>query len=264
MITTLDRMQRDRLIARRKLLGFTQHTLALAVGCDRNTAARWERGESEVSAHHREPLARALQWSLTELDDALNGAGRLPVTVGGWFTNYETLEQSATTVRSWEPMVVPGLLQTRAYATALLGDSDRVTRRMDRQRMLTRPGNPVDLVAIVDESVLMRPVGGRDVFAAQLGHLVDMSERGNVTVQVLPLRAHVDAIANGSRGAFVMLAFPWPGGLVHLEHAQGARGLDSQPELEAHIRVFDQLREMALTPNDSTERINAATGELRS
>jgi hypothetical protein len=205
-----------------------------------------------------------LKWSLTELDAVLNGSATLPVTADGWFSNYETLEQSATTVRSWEPMVIPGLLQTRAYATALLGEGDQVIRRMDRQRMLTRPGNPVELIAIMDESVLMRPIGGADVQAAQLGHLVEMSERSNVTVQVLPLHAPVDAIANGSRGAFVMLAFPWPGGLVHLEHAEGARGLDSQTELEAHMRVFDQLRELALSPGESIERINAAAGETQS
>lgn len=143
-------MARDQLVARRKALGFTQQSLAHAIPCERSTVARWEHDKSEVSPFYREPLARELKLTLQELDALLNGNGALPRPEHGWWSNYETLEQSATSVRTWEPMLVPGLLQTREYATALLGDNDRVIRRMDRQRMLTRPGKPVEMSAIID------------------------------------------------------------------------------------------------------------------
>jgi len=257
-MSTIATMVRDRLIARRKAEGFTQQTLALQVGCAHTTVARWERGEVEVSAHHRQPLASALRWTLTELDDAINGNSSLPAASGGWWSNFVTLEQSATVVRCWEPMLVPGLLQAEDYAAALLDDHDLVVRRMDRQRMLTRPGNPVELVAVIDESVLHRPIGGRDVLAGQFHHLVRMAERPNIVVQVLPF----DAPAQPAYWAsLVILTFPWSGGLVYLEHRDGATYLDSMHDIEAHHAVFDRLRELALPPDESANLMKSVAKE---
>ena len=210
-------------------------------------------------------LARLYDVEFDELWDAIesNGAANMPNVSMGWWSNYEALEQSAVSVRTWEPLVVPGLLQTRDYAAALLGgDDDLVSRRMDRQQIVTRPDNPVDLVAILDESTLRRPVGGPAVMVDQLDHLVAMSQRPNVTVQVLPRTASAHALMLGGNGAFVILGLPWPGGLVHLEHIGGARSLDTSYELETHAQAFDQLRELALPPNESVNLIQAAAKEL--
>lgn len=253
---------REQLIARRKALGFTQLSLAHDIPCERSTVARWEHGESEVSAYHREPLARLLQWTLTELDEALNGNSALPRAGQGWWSNYVTLEQSATSVRTWEPMVVPGLLQTRGYAAALLDNDDLVSRRLDRQQMVTRLGNPVELVAVIDESVLHRPIGGADVLASQLRLLATMAERPNVTVQVLPLHGSHRAAALVGWGSLVILGFPWPGGLVYLQHGGGATYLDSPHDLETHVATFDRLRELALSPVESVELITNRAKEL--
>jgi transcriptional regulator with XRE-family HTH domain len=255
-------MARDLLIARRKALGYTQQSLAYRIACERTTVARWERGQCEVSAHHREPLAQALQWSLTQLDEAVNANGQLPLADQGWWSNYVTLEQSATSVRSWEPMLVPGLLQTRAYAAALLNTDDLVQRRLDRQRMLTRPGNPVELAAIIDESVLCRPVGGHDVLANQVRHLAAIAERPNVTIQILPLRGPTQSAALGAMGAIIILGFPWSGGLVYLEHRGGATYLDSPHDLDTHRTAFDQLQDLALPPGGSRRLLTARAEEL--
>lgn len=253
---------RDLLIARRKALGFTQQSLAYRISCERTTVARWEHGQCEVSAHHRGPLAEALQWTMTQLDEAINGDGNLPRADQGWWSNYVTLEQSATSVRSWEPMLVPGLLQTEQYAAALLRSEDLVRRRLDRQGMVTRPGNPVELVAVIDESVLHRPIGGPDVLAAQLRHVAAMAERPNVTVQVLPLDGPTQSIALGAMGPMIILDFPWPGGLVYREHRGGATYLDSAHDLETQARAFDQLRELALPPDDSARLMTTRAKEL--
>lgn len=252
-------MARDRLIARRKALGFTQASLAHEVQCERSTVARWERDEAGVSAHLRAPLAEALNWSLTELDAAMNG--HIPRPVDGWWSNYEALEQSAVTIRTWEPMLIPGLLQTRAYAAALSSD-ELAARRIDRQRIVTRPSGPVALTAVIDVSALRRRLGTPRVLAAQLEHLVEMAQRHNVTVHVLPEDPDAQAVALGSTGAFVILEFPWPGGLVHIEHRAGAESLDKHQEIEAHARAFDRLRDSALPPSESVARIRSAVQEL--
>jgi transcriptional regulator with XRE-family HTH domain len=251
---------REALIARRKALGFTQASLAHAIGCDRSTINRWERRGDDIAAHHREPLAQQLGLSLIELARLLNGAA--PHADDGWFSNFETLEKSSSLVRSWEPMLVPGLLQTQAYAASLLESDDLVTRRIDRQRMVTRPDEPVGLVAVLDESVLHRPIGGPAVLAGQLRHLVAAADRPNVNVHVLSLRAPARAIALGSLGAMVILGFPWPGGLVYLEHRGGATYLDSRQDLDTHIAAFDRLRDMALSSAESVRLIETRAREL--
>lgn len=256
-VATIRAMARDRLVARRKALGMTQQSLALRIPCERTTVARWEREECEVSAYHRGPLAEALGWTLTELDQALNG-NSVPRPEHGWWSNYEALEQSAISIRTWEPMVVPGLLQTRAYAAALLGSDDLAARRLDRQRMVTRPDDPISLVSILDEATLHRPLGNPGVLAGQLDHLATVAQRANVTVHVLPQDAPAQAVALGCRCAFVILEFPWPGGLVHVEHRAGAETLDTFHEIEAHADTFDRLRELALPPAESIARMLAA------
>jgi transcriptional regulator with XRE-family HTH domain len=252
---------RDRLIARRKALSYTQQSLAHAISCERTTVARWERGECEVSAHHRGPLAEALKWSLTELDQALNGDS-IPRPEHGWWSNYEALEQSAVSIHTWEPMLIPGLLQTKAYAVAVSGSDELATRRVERQRIVNRSNEPVALVAVLDESALRRHLGHPDVLADQLHHLASAAQRANITVHVLPLDASAQAVALGGKGAFVILEFPWPGGLVHVEHRAGAENLDSHYEIEAHSDAHARLRELALPPAESIDRIRSAAMEL--
>jgi transcriptional regulator with XRE-family HTH domain len=251
-------MARDRFVARRKALGFTQQSLALAIPCERSTVARWERDESAVSPYHREPLARELRLTLHDLDALLNG-NTAPHPEHGWWSNYETMEQSSTSVRTWEPMLVPGLLQTRSYAAALLHNDDLVTRRMDRQRMVTRPGKPVELVAVLDESALHRPFGDPGMLAGQLRHLATMAERPNVTLHVLPLDTPTEP---AYWGALVILGFPWSGGLIYLEHQGGATYLDSVHDIEAHATVFERLRDLALDPTASVALITSRAKEL--
>ena len=121
-----------------------------------------------------------------------------------WWTDYKDvmrpgnfvgLEAGATAMRVFEPTVVPGLLQTESYIRALMrSGSDappavtdrRVSLRLHRQTRLTG-ANPLELRAIVDESVLRRRIGDGDVMRDQLQHLVDTAQSPNVTIQILPL-----------------------------------------------------------------------------
>jgi transcriptional regulator with XRE-family HTH domain len=151
------------------------------------------------------------------LDDALHTFGtfaRLQQHAGSsplpsWFRPFAEIEATATQLRSWEPMVVPGLLQTEEYARALLGAQpnttedeleERVVGRMARQTILQRPEPPVVWV-LMDEAVLYRPVGGSKVIRNQLLHLEQMSHRPNITIGVIPLGTGAHA---GLLGAFAI------------------------------------------------------------
>src|SRR5258707_4865098 len=123
-----------------------------------------------------------------------------------WFAPYVGLEEAAAWVRSYEIQFVPGLLQTADYAravarlghpTASTAEIDRrVTLRMARQAVLTR-AMPVHLWVVLDEAALRRPVGGPDVMRGQLEHLIEVSARPNVTLQIIPLERGGHAAAGG-------------------------------------------------------------------
>jgi hypothetical protein len=157
-----------------------------------------------------EALDRPLADVLRALDDhedrpAINGH-RVTLTV------LASLEQAATELRTWEPLAMPGLLQTEAYATAVertavVGPTEaevarRVEFRLARQRAVLREHAPLRLFALIDTSVMLRTTGGPGVMVAQLDHLRAMNERENVEVRVAPLDGRVLA----APGAFRLLS----------------------------------------------------------
>src|SRR5262249_16057005 len=130
-----------------------------------------------------------------------------------WFQSYLGLEASATMIRTYEVQFVPGLLQTAAYARAVIllahagapaADIDRrVNLRMARQEILDRPERP-QLWVVMDEAVLRRPVGGTEVMCQQLEALAEATKRPNVRLQIIPF--HVGGHA-AFGGAFTILRF---------------------------------------------------------
>lgn len=193
--------------------------------------------------------------------------------VRGWWTaysdvlggSYVVLEAEATGVRTWEPLLIPGLLQSEAYARELiraarpgLEDSElkrRVDARMARKITLLGSGAPA-LHALLDECALRRPVGPPGVMAGQLEELIQIAGRPTVTIQVLPLAAGAHA---GLDGAFSVLSFDvedpdvgytgCPGGDVYVEAADQVR----------HLKLtFERLSQLALSPEESVAFIAAA------
>src|SRR6185437_5353791 len=145
-------------------------------------------------------------------------------TVPDWFRDYLGMEAAAAEVWTWEPLFVPGLLQSPTYTEALSAalnpartaeEIQRIVQlRTDRQQRLTGD-DPLTLRAVIDEAALRREVGSRDVMRAQLEHLADISKLPNVTVQVTPFSAGAH---RGMRGAFTALRFPEePMNTVYLE-----------------------------------------------
>jgi transcriptional regulator with XRE-family HTH domain len=167
----------------------------------------------------------------------------------GWFEPYLGLEQAARTIRTYEVQFVHGLLQCEAYARAVIGirhgqaDPDdlerRVAMRMRRQDLLTAPDAPT-LWSIVDEAVLTRPIGGRDVQRAQLEHLIEVCALPNVTVQIVPF--HVGGHA-ATGGPFTILRFDAPDlpDVVYQEQLTGAVYLDKRTDVDAYSEVMNTL-----------------------
>jgi hypothetical protein len=186
-----------------------------------------------------------------------------------WFQDYLGLEESASRIQTCEQQFFPGLMQTEDYARAIAthGWSDlsshsadlQVSVRMRRQALLARPDAP-KLWAVIDESVLHRPIGGRRVMLAQLDHVLELTKRPNITLQVVPyqLSGYV------AEGSFTMLRFDEPElpNVVYIEHLSGALYLDKRSDTELYARVFDQLTVNAKVPDQTRQLLAKAHAEI--
>jgi transcriptional regulator with XRE-family HTH domain len=175
-----------------------------------------------------------------------------------WFRPFAQHEAEATSLRTFELVLVPGLLQTGEYARALLStrvgatedDVDQaVTARLERQAILDRDDPPL-LWVLIDEGALRRPVGGRDVMQAQAEHLVEMAGRPNVMIQVIP--AEVGA-HQGLVGAFVIADFAAAPSIVYLETALTGLVVERQEDVAAVTLTYDTLKTEALPRAASLE-----------
>ncbi|MFF3907985.1 helix-turn-helix domain-containing protein [Streptomyces sp. NPDC001848] len=176
-----------------------------------------------------------------------------------WFDRLVGLQEAATAIRTFEIQYVPGLLQTPAYTRAVVERGlptasaaeveRRVELRMRRRELLSRPDAP-QLWAVVDESVLMRVLGGREVMREQLEHLVEMAQRPHVTVQIVPLD-----VTNASAPAIPVTYLRFGGAdlpdIVYLEHIRSANFLEDRDETEEYRVVLDRLADEALDPRES-------------
>jgi transcriptional regulator with XRE-family HTH domain len=189
----------------------------------------------------------------------------------GGVSEYVGLEQGASSIRYVEPAVVPGLLQTREYTTALLR-SDVIPRtdqqiaravemRMTRQLAVTREEAPVDLSAVIDEGVLHRAGGGAKAMAAQLDHLVAMAERPNVTIRIVPF---ANGVSVCMVGAVRLMSFAWESvpDLVYLELRDRLLPIDDVQAVEYHRLVFGHLSETALDAGSSVAMLRKLSEEF--
>jgi hypothetical protein len=178
-----------------------------------------------------------------------------------FFTPLLSLEGAAEHIRTYEPVYVPGLLQTSDYARAvILSESPnaqpheverRVKLRLERQRQLREPGAS-HLWAIIDESVLLRPVGGRDVMDAQNEYLIECAQRSNVVIQI----ASVDVTREVSIGTGVThlnFALDDLANAVYVEYLTGAMFSQKPPDVERYQVLLDKLSACAMTPEESVE-----------
>ncbi|GAA4206516.1 helix-turn-helix transcriptional regulator [Streptosporangium oxazolinicum] len=176
------------------------------------------------------------------------------------FDSYIGLEAEASLVRSYEPLVVPGLMQTEPYARAVIEATsvvqtpskveETVSVRISRQRLLHGPGDPIHLVAVLDEAVIRRRIGGRDIMSEQLEHLVRLSGLPNVEIRVVPFSAGAHPAMDGQ---FCLLSFPEPEDpdLLYLEQAASGIVPDDPEQVSRYASMFESLCAMALSQEAS-------------
>ena len=244
---------------------------AAALDCSRSRISHIETGRYAVRKPDLEVLLR-LYGALDRLDvlEELRREGtkrgwwstyRLP----DWLTGYVGLEADATLVRGFELELVPGLLQTEAYARAVhiaghhmtpIGEVERrVAARMQRQARLSA-AQPLMLSVVVSEAALQRTLAmAKDVATGQLDHLVASAELPNVTMQILPFSIGVHRSMSGS---FTLLSFA-PGvspDVAYQEYAVGGHLVDDQDVVGLLSSLHDELRDQALGARESLTLIS--------
>jgi hypothetical protein len=180
-------------------------------------------------------------------------------------------EAAASISRNFQPLMVPGLLQTEEYARAIFrllsrDASDKridaqVEVRMRRQELLERADSPL-LFFILDEAAIRRPIGGKDVMRRQLRQLVELAARPHVTVEVVPFSVGGHP---GLQGSFVIQEFPDPADddVLYLEGSQGEVISRDDPDLILRYReVFEDLRRLSLGPEGSEMFLNKVVDDM--
>jgi transcriptional regulator with XRE-family HTH domain len=191
-----------------------------------------------------------------------------------WFDLFLGLESGAAELFCFDTVVVPGLLQTREYATAVLrGNTDLtdeqihqgVELRLGRQQILDRDREPLHFWTVLDESVLYRRRGNAATMRAQLKHLLEMSERPRIDIQVLPFDAGSTPAQDG--GNFVVMKFPpemeGDPGLVYLELLTGGQYVESPDEIAEYRRALTRLHALAADQKASRGILERAMKEVK-
>lgn len=188
--------------------------------------------------------------------------------IPGWFEPYLGLEQAASVIRSYEPVFIPGLLQTPDYASAVIESGHgtlkpdierRVELRLRRQEILREP-QPAHLWAVIDEGALRRPVGDRGTMSAQLRHLLAVCDMNQLTVQVQSFRRGGCAAA----GAFTLLRLPDPElpDLAYLEHLGAAIYPDRPADLDYYRHWMNLLTTQAEAADATPEILRRLLAEI--
>ncbi|MFC0865223.1 DUF5753 domain-containing protein [Sphaerimonospora cavernae] len=187
-----------------------------------------------------------------------------------WFQVFVGLEAEAAELRSYDAELVPGLLQTADYYRAYISTApnasseEEVDRKIEfrqaRQQRITGT-DPLQLWAIMNEAALRRPVGGRATMKAQIAHLSAISERPNITLQVLPFAAGPHPAMDGG---FVVLGFPEAADpdVIYLENQIGSLYIEEPAAIERYNLVFNHLRAKALDPDQTRSLLAQVSKEM--
>jgi transcriptional regulator with XRE-family HTH domain len=250
----------------RERAGLTQQALADAIGYSLEQAASVEQGRRPAKAAFTEAAETALHagGALRVLQEDVDLA-KLPL----FFQDFALLESEAVSRFSYDPLLIPGLLQTKEYAEALLSahfpplDNEtieqRVAARLARQGLLTRKSPPIVFVFVVEESAVRRTVGSVDVMRAQLAHLLECAAMRNVELQLMPTGrgAH-----SGLHGGMVLLESTDRKQYAYVETQDVVSVRSDRKEVSEFWLRYGMLRTQALSTEESVRLIERMAGEL--
>lgn len=238
----------------------SQEQLSAKLHVDRTVIAKAETGERPPTPE----VAAALDETFPHLDGMISRLAKLARKAGAGFApsfgEWIDAEREATVLRWWEPLVVPGLLQTADYAREILATNpditdgileERIAGRIERQAILDQ-GRPPELCVLLGEDVLHRRIGSPKIMHDQLVQLADMSCRPNIAVQIVPaeLGAHT-----GLLGAFTIATLQVKPDIVYLETSADGQ-ITEKSTVVSHVTLrFDRLRGEAIPRGASRDLI---------
>ncbi|MFD3437542.1 MULTISPECIES: helix-turn-helix domain-containing protein [unclassified Streptomyces] len=246
----------------RELKGMTAEEVAERLLVSQSKISRLENGRRSISQRDVRDLCGVYEVDDHRIVDSLMQMAKDSRQQGWWhafgdipYSVYIGLETDAASLRVYEPQVVPGLLQTRQYAEALIagalpetGTTDidkRVSVRLRRQDRIKDSDHPLRLWVVIDEAALRRLVGGKNLMREQLEHLVELSQLPHVTVQVLPfdMGAHP-----GINGQYAILEFPdaSDSSVVYIEGVTSDLYLEKANDVQKYSVMYEHLRAQAL------------------
>ncbi|PZG01148.1 transcriptional regulator [Micromonospora endophytica] len=258
----------------REKAGVTTEQAAALIEVSPSTLRRIEQGRVGLKGPALNALLDRYGVADVELRETLRSMARTGKQRGWWakysdlpnsYRQYIGLESAASVIENFETLVVPGLLQTVDYArTVISADAsqptpqateERIAVRTERQKLLTE--EKLRLVAVIDEAVLRRQIGGTEVMREQLSALLDAQKRWNVSIQVIPFREGAYASMVSS---FHILSFDDGPGVVYIEGLTGDLYAEGE-DVDRCMRVFSSLRAEALSPTASTVMIKRIRDE---
>jgi len=261
--------------------GQTQEQVAAAMDWSLSKVIRIEGGQVRISTNDLKALLRLYKITDTARTDELVTVARA-ARERSWWTPYRSVasagllqlidyESSASIRRNFEPLLVPGLLQTEECARAIIRGLDEsipaervdtlVEIRMRRQELIDRVHPPL-FYFTMDEAVVRRVVGGRGVMRRQIRRLIEVADRPNVTIDVVPFGAGVHP---GLRGSFAILEFPDAGDddVLYMENYRGdVISRDMPEEVLAYREIFEHLGRMSLGPLESISFLAKVADEM--
>lgn len=250
----------------REARGLTAEEVAAKLLVSQSKISRLENGRRSISQRDVRDLCEVYGVNDEALVEGLMAMARESRQRGWWhafgdlpYSVYIGLEDEASSIRTYESLLVPGLLQTEAYARASVAgiqpdrDADAVERRVEvrmrRQERVTGE-SPVEFWAVLDEAALHRQVGNREVMREQLEHLAQLSELPHVNLQVLAYEAGAHP---GMTGAFSILEFPESAdtAVVYLEGVTSDLYLEKESDVRRYTGLYEHLRATALSTADT-------------
>ncbi|MGH3853463.1 MAG: helix-turn-helix domain-containing protein [Pseudonocardiaceae bacterium] len=276
-------VQRRRLRAElrnaRDTAGLRQADVAQAMDWSLSKLMRIERGEVNVSTNDLKALLshygvkdKVKLDGLLELARSARAASFYDQYAGfvkPGFAEYLAYEASASVIRQYDPVLIPGLLQTEEYARGLFEGMSRSSQeaadkgwavRQHRQEVFDRDRPPQTLF-ILDEAALRRRVGRGNAMSRQLKRIQELAAEPRVSIQVIPF-AH--GAHPGMSGNFILLEFADPNlaDLAHLENIDSITIRDDTELIARYLDRFDQLQKLALSPDESVDFLDVLIGEM--
>jgi len=261
------------LASHRRRAGQSQAAAAKEIGCSAGMIGHFEKGMYAPQPAQTASLLEFYGAPTWDVERLTTLAGRTHQgswlaewndVLPDWLKTYMGLEGLASHMVTYAPLVLPALVQTAAYAAGVTAPSARVrpdqeerlvSLRMERQRRLHADEDPLQLTAIVEESVLERPIGEPGTMADQLNHLVELSQRDNVEILMLPTTV---GRHDGLEGRFTVLEFDGRAqSIAYIEYPDGALYVQDQHQVAAYTQTAETLRSVALSPAATTEAIAA-------